>query len=151
MMMNKKTIVWISFIIYICIVINLTIYERGLFQIPDWSSASFNDYLTNYTNFEPLLTIKLFIRGYYKGVVSFNVFFINIIGNLVLFIPLAYFVPRLFRQVNTFFKFLGVVIILGLSIEIIQFVTQSGSADIDDVILNVGGACLGYLLLKPRL
>ena len=43
------------------------------------------------------------------------------------------------------------MIILTVVIEIIQFLTYRGSADIDDVILNVLGAIITYLFTKSKL
>ncbi|MDN5709435.1 MAG: VanZ family protein, partial [Planococcus sp. (in: firmicutes)] len=35
-----------------------------------------------------------------------------------------------------------------LVIELLQFVTKRGSFDIDDLLLNMAGGCLGFLLTK---
>lgn len=72
----------------------------------------------------------------------------NLIGNLFLLFPLGIFLPLTdgrFQKTKTFF--LTALTIAG-SIELIQFISQYfGSfrvADIDDVILNTAGACLGF-------
>jgi glycopeptide antibiotics resistance protein len=43
------------------------------------------------------------------------------------------------------------VAILVLIIEIIQFITFMGSADIDDLILNTIGAIIGYGIIKIKM
>jgi len=71
----------------------------------------------------------------------------NIFGNIVIFIPFGFIAIKVFR----IFKFLPVVIlafILSVSIEISQYYTGLGVADIDDVILNTAGAAIGFYLCK---
>lgn len=76
--------------------------------------------------------------GYYS-------FFTNLLGNIFLFIPFAYFMMTVFQLFNAkrivLFSFL-----LSVSIEFIQYLFDIGVADIDDVILNVTGAVTGLLL-----
>lgn len=81
----------------------------------------------------------------------------NAKGNVLLFFPLGILLPLLWRRLR--FR-RGLLIALGASItiELLQYVSRAwGShrlADIDDVILNVVGACLGmalvYLIRRAR-
>ena len=48
------------------------------------------------------------------------------------------------------FKTIGTIIILILLVEIFQFLTFSGSADIDDIILNTIGAIIGYIIVQSK-
>jgi len=74
----------------------------------------------------------------------------NARGNVVLFFPLGILIPLVWRRLR-FWK--GVLIAIGLSIgiELVQYLSRAwGShrtADINDVILNVVGACLGLVLM----
>lgn len=72
-------------------------------------------------------------------------FFTNLIGNIFLFIPFAYFLMTVFKLFNgkkiILFSFL-----LSVSIEFIQYLFDIGVADIDDVLLNVTGGFIGLLL-----
>ena len=43
------------------------------------------------------------------------------------------------------------IIAITMIIEILQFITYRGSADIDDVILNTIGAIIVYMLMKTKL
>ena len=73
----------------------------------------------------------------------------NILVNLILFLPMGMAVPVLFeKKINKFWKFLLFIIALTLLIEILQFITLMGSSDIDDVILNTIGGCIGYGIIK---
>ena len=42
------------------------------------------------------------------------------------------------------------MIIITILVEIVQFITYSGSTDIDDIILNTTGAIIVYMLMKTK-
>lgn len=97
-------------------------------------------------NFVPFLTIKQMI-GLMKdpdgSFVTFSA--INLIGNVVMFIPLGFLLPKTYPKLKKFFRWLFWVIVLIVLVETLQLITGLGSCDIDDLILNVSGALLGYL------
>ena len=63
--------------------------------------------------------------------------------NIILFIPLGFLLPYAFAKVR-FWKTLGISLLLSVGIEAIQYFAQLGCCDIDDVINNTLGACIGY-------
>lgn len=74
---------------------------------------------------------------------DFKHFSINIIGNIVVFIPFG-FLGIVFEKLKNA-KFLFPVFILGIStLEFLQFITKRGYAEIDDVILNTMGVAIGF-------
>ncbi|MEI5906421.1 VanZ family protein [Bacillus spongiae] len=72
----------------------------------------------------------------------------NTLGNILIFIPLGLFLPILFRRYGSFSKVTAFSIMTSFSIEALQFSTQIGQFDIDDVILNSIGGIIGFLLVK---
>ncbi|MFP3719106.1 VanZ family protein [Niallia circulans] len=69
------------------------------------------------------------------------------LGNIVLFIPFGFILPMLYKKHFQALITIGLAILCSLSIELIQFFfTTDRAADIDDFILNVFGAIIGYLL-----
>jgi glycopeptide antibiotics resistance protein len=83
----------------------------------------------------------------------------NARGNVLLFVPLGFLLPLVWPRLR-FLKALQIAIAVSLSIELLQWLSSSlGSyraVDINDVILNVFGACLGLapvflLRLRPGL
>jgi len=74
----------------------------------------------------------------------------NIIGNLILLIPLGILLPCIFRSARSFKSVLAVCLICSFLIELIQFfLRQFGTfrtVDIDDLILNTMGGMLGWLI-----
>lgn len=72
----------------------------------------------------------------------------NLIGNIVPFMPFGFLLPIAFRKINSFCKVIVVGLAADLSIEVFQYTTKTGRFDIDDIILNMIGIVLGYLLMK---
>lgn len=72
----------------------------------------------------------------------------NLLGNFVLFLPMEIFLPILFKRLSIFKKYIITIILVLLLIEIIQVITRLGSFDIDDLLLNLLGAILGFSIYK---
>ncbi len=73
-----------------------------------------------------------------------HLFYQNVIGNIALFIPFGYFISSYINSKKTIHIFI-ISLITSLTIEIVQL--QIGrSMDIDDIMLNVLGGILGYLI-----
>lgn len=75
----------------------------------------------------------------------------NLLGNIALFFPFGLLLPLVFDRLNSLLLILLTAAIASSAIESTQYVSrQFGSyryVDINDVILNVLGACLGYACL----
>ena len=75
---------------------------------------------------------------------------INLAGNVVMFMPLGWFLPNIWRVFRGFFR----TVIFGVSliclVELLQYITGLGSCDIDDLILNTVGIILGYGIWKLK-
>lgn len=72
---------------------------------------------------------------------------INILGNIVMFLPLGLFLPLLWKRFDSFKETVLCGAVLSLAIEIIQSFSFR-SADIDDVILNTAGVIVGFILYR---
>ena len=75
---------------------------------------------------------------------NFYAIIINIFGNLLIFMPLEYFLIKLFR-INKFLLNFVVVFLILLLIEIFQFIFKVGVLDIDDLFLCTLGSLLFYI------
>lgn len=84
---------------------------------------------------------------YFSGRPTWGVAVRNIIGNILLFFPVGFFCVAFFRRTAWYSVFV-VAFLLSISFETIQGATGSGIVDVDDLILNVLGAIIGYLALK---
>lgn len=73
-----------------------------------------------------------------------KLFFYNVIGNIILFIPFGYIVSDYLHAKKTT-HILLVTVIISLTAELIQY--RIGRAfDIDDIILNVAGGTIGFMI-----
>ena len=144
----------IYFIIYTVTIITLTLFDeifgRQGIMIANWSRELLSMYTRTSFNIIPFDTIKLFINGYINGVVSLRNFAINIFGNLFVLMPYGMFIPLMFKKINKYYKFLILMVILVVTIELLQFISLSGSCDIDDLILYVMGASIMYFICKIK-
>jgi glycopeptide antibiotics resistance protein len=69
----------------------------------------------------------------------------NLFGNLLLLLPLGLLGPIALPVLDRWWRIALVALVYSVAIELIQLVVPDRSADIDDVIVNVAGALLGYL------
>jgi glycopeptide antibiotics resistance protein len=72
----------------------------------------------------------------------------QVIGNLVMLLPLGIYIPLLFPKLSGFFRVFIICLLVSVSIELMQLITNVRSTDIDDVILNTSGAVVGYIIYK---
>lgn len=72
----------------------------------------------------------------------------NLLGNIVMFIPMGFFFPFFLKGCRTYGRTLLFCMLTVLMIEILQAVTLLGYFDIDDLILNLAGASFGYLIFR---
>ena len=72
----------------------------------------------------------------------------GVILNILLFVPFGYLMPLLCTRANRSWKVMLYGLLFSLIIELLQFFTRLGFADVDDLINNTLGAGLGWLLYK---
>lgn len=97
-------------------------------------------------NFIPIkYSIKTFLTMNVNDKFEIFNFYLNLFGNIILFIPFAIILNTVFK-VDKLKLILLFTVLLSTSIEILQYIFQVGLADIDDVILNSIGAILGYFI-----
>ena len=76
----------------------------------------------------------------------------GVVLNILLFIPFGYLIPMVWPQKKwTWWKIMLLGFAASFCIEIIQFITRLGFADVDDLMNNTVGAGIGYLLYGKSL
>ena len=122
----KKFSLAIIFIYYIILLFNMVIFAR---------------YNTiNSFNLIPLKSIiEIFNNGNIYSII------INIFGNLLIFMPLEYFIIELFK-VNKFLLNFIISFLIIFIIEIIQYIFKIGVLDINDLILCTLGMMIFYII-----
>lgn len=94
-------------------------------------------------NLVPFLEIRRFII--YRKKLGMMAVMINLLGNVVAFLPFGFFLPTLSQKNRSFFYVTLVSFDFSLLIECIQLLSKVGSFDVDDMILNTLGGSLGFL------
>ena len=138
---DGRRVCWVLFLIY-CAALAWLLFGRAPFNVGGtyWEQVAMN------LNLRPLYTIQ----GYWRiATGQGNPYLIrhaciNLAGNVAAFVPLGFFLPWLFRRLRPFFPFLGCTVLIILVIELVQLFTLVGSCDVDDLILNLPGALLGW-------
>ena len=118
-------------------------------RVPAPLVEPYPDLLKGNLNLEPLHTIG----NYLKVIRNHNMTYyhqaiVNLAGNVILFIPLGWFLPRVFPRLGRLWKVLLVAALAIGCIELIQLLTLRGSFDVDDFILNLPGVSIGYGIHK---
>ena len=98
-------------------------------------------------NLQPLKTIRLFLvlldhPRFRRDAI------VNLVGNVVMFLPLGMLLPRVFQKKPRLWKPLLTAALMILAVEIAQMLTLLGTCDVDDLILNLAGTALGYGLFR---
>lgn len=97
-------------------------------------------------NLIPFRTIKLYINSYHCNYLPLSVIAINLIGNLLAFMPLGVFLPILFKSQRKWYIFFITVSFIIVCVEVLQIYSASGSGDIDDYILNIIGSMFVFII-----
>jgi len=96
-------------------------------------------------NLIPFQSIMEFISGSSNNLRRFA--FGNVVGNIIIFIPLGIYLPLLKKDKRVLINLLFIFLV-SLSVEILQGLLGIGVSDIDDIILNCLGGCIGILGYK---
>ncbi len=150
-----KSILLCAFLLYTFMIIDFTLISDNFGRqissnVFSADRETVSKYISQKINFVPFATVKLFINAYKTSKLETHVIMENILGNFFIFMPFAFFIPNVFRKINSFLKFLICMSLGVLIIEVLQLVFLTGSADIDDFILNVGGAMVAYGVLNIK-
>lgn len=101
-------------------------------------------YISASVNLLPTHTIVGILRDFHGQVMR------QLVGNIVLFVPLGFLLPVLSAGRRRLGATVAIALAASVGIELIQLAmllsaVSQRAVDVDDVILNVSGAALGYL------
>lgn len=96
---------------------------------------------------------KVYIRYLNSGIIAATIYWINnIIGNFILLLPLGYILPKVSDKYKEFKNIFKIIFLITISIELFQYISMiwgnRRTTDIDDIILNVLGGIVGYIIYK---
>lgn len=73
---------------------------------------------------------------------------INILWNIIAFVPLGFLLSIVFNEIKKYKCIILSSFFLSLLYELIQLLTALGDFDIDDILLNVFGSICGFVLYR---
>lgn len=141
----KRNIIRIGFACYIVLMLWLLfIRHRGIPAENYWAQ------LPERVNLLPFASMGSMLRALwhnpYPNVLWTVVY--NIGGNIVMFVPLGFFLRALFPGCRSFLRCMGTVAVIMSVVELCQLFTLRGFCEVDDVMLNLLGATIGWLMAK---
>ena len=101
-------------------------------------------------NLVPLRTVQQFeyLLRQQNGVYLTAIAFVNLAGNVVLFVPLGFLPPMVWPKLRTWLRALGAAAGAVICVEAAQYFLYRGAADVDDLLLNLLGAAIGFLIFR---
>lgn len=141
-----KAVLGISFVLYICVLIVILFFRPSR----DAFDLSFLEYIRYSINIVPFRTIGTYVKAIFNGSMNLDIPLKNLGGNLILFLPMGVYIPFLIKKMNSIKLYFIFIISLIFFVEIIQLLTKRGSFDIDDLILNIIGAFIGFAIWKTK-
>ena len=118
-----------------------------------WRSVEVTDYfaqLAGRVNLVPFSSVGSMLRTLWYNpypAVLWEVVY-NVGGNIVMFVPLGFFLRALFPKCRKFLRCMGTVAVIMATVELVQLVTLRGFCELDDVMLNILGAAIGFCIAK---
>ena len=139
--MKKKLLMNIIWWIYFALLFGIVIikFRGSLSEL--FVKIESTPFGTNY-NLIPFNSIGEQLSHFSEGWARFN-----LMGNVIPFIPFGVLLPMISEKANSFIRVLFIGMGFVLFVEVFQFFTRLGSFDVDDVILNMFGILIGYLIV----
>ena len=143
-MKSRKTLKYF-FAAYVLLMVWLLFFRyRGVLVTDYWAQAADRVNLVPFASIGSMLrTLREYPRLDVLWVVVYNLG-----GNIVMFIPLGFFLPALWEKFRSLLRCLGAVAVIMAGVEFLQLLTLRGFCEIDDVMLNLTGAAIGYGVYK---
>lgn len=135
---DRKKYLYFYLIAYLLVLLNFVISNKRII----WST----NIIPRNINLIPFNSINELLH--HRLGLSFGLY--NIIGNFLMLTPLAVLLPLISDKFKKKHVFCIFIFIICLVIETMQLITNTGSFDIDDIILNFTGAFLIYLIVNNK-
>lgn len=90
-------------------------------------------------------TVSTHLFDTWGNTMQAHAFFIE---NILMFIPFGILIPVVFPKMRGFIQCAAVAFMSSVLLEAMQFITERGFCEVDDVVTNTVGAMIGYILYK---
>ena len=130
----KKILFLVLFIVYVVVLVYLLFFSDAYGR-----TAAQEDYRFNFIPFRE-------ISRYLFRVSDPGLKVLNLLGNILIFVPFGFFVPMLYPDLQKWWVVLLNTLSFSACVKVVQLVTMTGTFDVDDLMLNTAGGVLGWLL-----
>ncbi len=157
----KRYTIFAFFIVVFCLlffcIINKFVYKKEikakkliiptifLFYIVILLCATFAGRSSNYKTTFNWNLFSSYKEAYITGEKSA---WLNLILNILIFIPMGFLLPLLSKKLNKWYKVVSVGFIITLIIEFTQLLRHVGIFEIDDIFNNTLGTIIGFFIIK---
>ncbi|MBQ1240498.1 MAG: VanZ family protein [Lachnospiraceae bacterium] len=128
---------FVLLVLYLVLLTYYLFFAEVLGRTPD----SHTEYSYNLVLFKE---IRRFIV--HRELLGYKAVLLNIIGNVVAFMPFGFILPEVWDQLNKWHIITIQGFLFSLGIEIAQLTARVGSFDVDDLLLNTIGVMIGYFV-----
>ena len=135
---KRQKLGWVLFLMYLCLLAYFMFFSESFGRTDTERGYAYN--------LVPLKEITRYFR-YYRTL-GMPLFLINIVGNMVAFMPFGFFLPIISRRSRKWYNTVSFGLIFSLILETLQLIFKVGSFDVDDMLLNTVGAGLGFLVYR---
>lgn len=138
-----QALIYSSFFVYVFFVLQLTGYFILFKEISShgwWDKMNHRIETHDHVNFTLFDTINRYSK-----------FDKQVFGNFIMLFPLGIYLPLLYRKLRKPYGFFAILLIsffVSVGIEVLQLATNYRSTDVDDIMLNTMGACLGFIIYQ---
>lgn len=138
-----RVLIHSTFFVYVFFVLQLTGYFILFKEISSqgwWDKMDHRIETSDHVNFTPFSTIN-----------RYSTFDRQVVGNLIMLFPFGIYLPLLYRKLRKLSGFFAILLssfLVSVGIESLQLATSYRSTDVDDIMLNTAGACLGFMVYQ---
>lgn len=127
---------WVLFVSYLALLVYFVFFAESFGRLPEQR----DDYAYNLELFKEIRRFYC-----YREQLGMKAFLLNVVGNVVAFVPCGFFLPIVSRRGRRWYNTILLCFGLSLCIELVQLVFKVGSFDVDDLLLNTLGGIAGYV------
>lgn len=109
---------------------------------------TYTEYLAAMHNFIPFRSLYELLTAPYLSAKTVLRFALNFFGNVLLFIPWGILLPACFPKLRGFRRFACLTLPALLVVEAVQVFAMLGSFDVEDLLLNLCGAGIGFAVFR---
>ena len=142
-----KKFSWVLLLIFLLVLTKVILFKGSPRYYKNYFRTAYHNYKIKEGikkgNVVPFATIKLFY-GSNRMHMEYKVE--NLLGNILIFIPLGFLLPLLIKRFRNTLAILLAGFLLSVFYECFQLATGIGVFDVDDMLLNTVGTAIGVII-----